>query len=67
MIAVYGGADWADEQAKTQLMQAYSRRIRHEAKLQAIEIRRLLFGETGNSNDRVTPDEMMQMAGVTWQ
>lgn len=63
MIAEYGGAAWIDEVAMGELLQAYVRRKRFEARLFAAEIGRL-FGGKEKQPERVSSDELLRMMGV---
>ena len=63
MLAEYGGAAWADDQAATQLLAAWLRRKQFEARLIAVEVGKLFAGDTASG--RVSGAELLSMAGVT--
>jgi hypothetical protein len=63
IVAEYGGAAWIDEVAAGDLLLAYVRRKRFEARLIASEVGRL-FGGREKQSERVSPDELLKMMGV---
>mgnify|MGYP003429097088 CR=1 FL=1 len=64
MLCEYGGAEWADEQARGQLTVHWLRRKRFEARLIASEVGKLFGGENAG-NERVSGAELLGMAGIT--
>jgi hypothetical protein len=63
-LAEYGGAEWADDMAHGQLVTAYIRRKRFEARLIANEVGRLFAGAQQGDKGRVPGYELLSMAGV---
>ena len=63
-MAEYGGAEWADDMAHGQLVTAYIRRKRFEARLIAVEVGRLFAGSQGADKGRMPAHELLSMAGV---
>jgi hypothetical protein len=58
LLAVYPGAEWwADDTAQAQLLAAYVRRKRYEARLMAAA----LMG--GGQSEQVSPSDMIAMLG----
>jgi hypothetical protein len=64
MLAEYGGAEWADDIAQMQLVAAWVRRKRFEAKLVAVEVGNLLAAATSGSK-KVSGPELLSMAGIS--
>lgn len=64
MLAVYAGAAWADDQAEAQLLAAWVRRKQFEARLIAIEVGRLFSGVGDTGSERVSADQLLNLAGV---
>jgi hypothetical protein len=62
LLAEYGGAEWADDMAQGQIVTAYIRRKRFEARLIAVEVGRLFAG--GGDKERMGGHELLAMAGV---
>ncbi len=65
MAAVYPAARWADETARTQLLMAYIRRTRAEARILAVEVARTLF--PAKQEEEISSDAMLGLMGVTIQ
>lgn len=63
MAAVYPAARWADETARMQLLMAYIRRTRFEARLLAVEVARTLFAS--KQEEEISSDAMLGLMGVT--
>lgn len=63
IAAEYGGAAWVDEVAAGELLTAYVRRKRFEARLIAAEVGRL-FGGKEKQQERVSSDDLLRMMGV---
>lgn len=63
MAAVYPRAMWADETARVQLLSAYVRRTRAEARLLAAEVARVLFAS--QEAQEISSDAMLARLGVT--
>lgn len=65
IAAEYGGAAWVDEVAAGELLTAYVRRKRFEARLIAAEVGRLFGGkEKQQQQERVSSDDLLRMMGV---
>ena len=63
MLSEYGGAAWIDEMAAADLLLAYVRRKRFEARLIAAEVGRL-FGGKDKQKDRISADDMLDLMGI---
>lgn len=64
IAAEYGGAAWIDEVAAGELLTAYVRRKRFEARLIAAEVGRLFGGRERQQQERISSDELLRMMGV---
>jgi len=65
MAAFYPAARWADETARMQLLMAYIRRTRAEARILAVEVARTLFAS--KQEEEISSDAMLGLMGVTIQ
>ncbi len=69
MLAVYPAWVEADPQTQARLVAAWARRKRFEARILVIELAKMFGGEGGEGSSgeyqRVSPDELMRIAGIT--
>lgn len=66
MLSEYGGAEWADEQARTQLLAHWVQRKRFEARLIAVEVSKIFGGDgEAGGQERIQGHELLAMAGIS--